>query len=56
MFGCILEYLENLRYEEKCKTCVSGLNALFWCTEVAEMISHQMHYFVFWSNQQTIGM
>jgi hypothetical protein len=43
MFGCILEHLENLRHVERCKTSVSGLNALFWCTEDAEMISHQMH-------------
>jgi hypothetical protein len=45
MFGCVLEDLENLRHVMRCKTFVSGLNALFWCTEVAEMVSHQIHPF-----------
>jgi hypothetical protein len=27
------------------QTCVSGLNALFWCTQVAELVSLQMHPF-----------
>jgi hypothetical protein len=38
MFGCVLEHLENLRHIKRCKTCV-------WCTEVAKMVSHQMHPF-----------
>jgi ribosomal protein L31 len=45
MFGYLLEHLENLRHVNRCKTCVSGMNALFWCTEVAKMDSHQMHAF-----------
>jgi hypothetical protein len=45
MFGCPLEHLENLPHVKRCKTCVWGLNALFWCTEVAEIVSHQMHPF-----------
>jgi hypothetical protein len=45
MFGCLLEHLENLRHVKRCKTCVSGMNALFWCTEDAKMVSHQMHAF-----------
>jgi hypothetical protein len=47
----------------RCKTFVSGLNALFWCTEVAEMVSHQIHPFysigrslvVFWSFRKPLG-
>jgi hypothetical protein len=45
MFGYLLEHLENLRHVNRCKTCVSGMNALFWCTEVAKMVSHQMQAF-----------
>jgi ribosomal protein L31 len=45
MFGCLLEHLINLRYVKRCKTCVSRMNALFWCTEVAKMVSHQLHAF-----------
>jgi hypothetical protein len=29
IFDCVLEQLENLWYVKRCKTCVSGLNALF---------------------------
>jgi hypothetical protein len=62
-FGCVLEDLENLRHVMRCKTFVSGLNALFWCTEVAEMVLHQMHPFysiarclvVFWSFTKPLG-
>jgi hypothetical protein len=35
----------NLSECKRCKTCVSGVNALFRGTEVAKMISHQMHHF-----------
>jgi hypothetical protein len=36
MFGCLLEQLENLWHVKRCKTRVSRLNAIFWCTEVAK--------------------
>jgi hypothetical protein len=36
MFGSVTEYFTNLRQVERCKTCVSGLNALFWGTEVVK--------------------
>jgi hypothetical protein len=36
MFGTISEYFTNLRQVKRCKTCVSGLNALFWGTEVVK--------------------
>jgi ribosomal protein L31 len=45
MFGCLLERLENLRHVKRCKTCVLGMNAIFWCTEVEEIVSNQMHPF-----------
>jgi hypothetical protein len=62
-FGCVLKHLENLRHVMRCKTFVSGLNALFWCTEVAEMVSHKIHPFysigrclvVFWSFRKPLG-
>jgi hypothetical protein len=43
MFDCPFEHLQNLRHVKICKTCGSGLNPLFWCTEVAELVSHQLH-------------
>jgi hypothetical protein len=45
VFDCLLEHLKNLRHVNICKTSVSGMNALFWCTEVAKMVSHQMQAF-----------
>jgi hypothetical protein len=36
MFGGVLEHFANLRHVKRCKTCVSGLNALFWGTEVVK--------------------
>jgi hypothetical protein len=36
MFGSVSEHFANLRHVERCKTCVSGLNALFRGTEVAK--------------------
>jgi hypothetical protein len=36
MFGSISEHLANLRHVKRCKTCVSGLNALFRGTEVVK--------------------
>jgi hypothetical protein len=36
MFGSVLEHLGNLRRVKRCKTCVSGLNALFRGTEVVK--------------------
>jgi hypothetical protein len=35
-FGSVLEHLANLRYVTRYKNCVSGLNALFWGTEVVK--------------------
>jgi hypothetical protein len=35
MFGSVLEHFAILRHIKRCKTCVSGLNALFWGIEVA---------------------
>jgi hypothetical protein len=34
MFGSVSEHFANLQQVIRSKTCVSGLNALFWCTEV----------------------
>jgi hypothetical protein len=34
IFGSVSEYVTNLRQVKRCKTCVSGLNALFRGTEV----------------------
>jgi hypothetical protein len=34
MFGCFLEHLKNLWHVKSCKTHVSRLNAIFWCSEV----------------------
>jgi hypothetical protein len=36
MFGCLLEYLENLWHVKSCKTDVSRLNATFWGSEVVK--------------------
>jgi hypothetical protein len=36
MFGSVSEYFTSLRQVERCKTCVSGLNGLFWGTEVVK--------------------
>jgi acid stress-induced BolA-like protein IbaG/YrbA len=36
MFGCVSEHVANLRHVKRCKTCVSGLNALTQGTEVAK--------------------
>jgi hypothetical protein len=36
----------NLLHVKRWKTCVSGVNALLWGTEVAKIIYHQMHPFV----------
>ena len=38
MFGSVLEHFGNLRHVKRCKTCVSGLNALFRGTEVAKIV------------------
>jgi hypothetical protein len=34
MFGSVSEYFTKLRQVKRCKTCPSGLNALFRSTEV----------------------
>jgi uncharacterized protein YuzB (UPF0349 family) len=36
MFGSVSEHFANLRHVKQCKTCVSGLNALFQGTEVTK--------------------
>jgi hypothetical protein len=36
MFGSVSEHFANLRHVKRCKTCVSGLYALFQGTEVAK--------------------
>jgi hypothetical protein len=41
MFGSVLKHFANLRHVQRCKTCVSGLNALFRGTEVSK---HQFYY------------
>jgi hypothetical protein len=40
-FGAISKLSACKRY----KTCVLGPNALFWCSEVAEIVLQQMHPF-----------
>jgi hypothetical protein len=41
----VLEHFRNLRKIKWCKTCVSGLNALFFGTKVTKIISWQKHPF-----------
>jgi hypothetical protein len=36
MFGSVSEHFANLRHVKRCKTCISGLDALFWGTEVVK--------------------
>jgi hypothetical protein len=36
MFGSVSEHFANLWYAKRCKTCVSGLNALFRGTKVVK--------------------
>jgi hypothetical protein len=36
MFGSVSEHFANRRHVKRCKTCVSGLNALFRGTKVAK--------------------
>jgi NAD(P)H-flavin reductase len=36
MLGSVSEHFTNLRQLKRCKTCVSGLNALFLGTEVVK--------------------
>ena len=45
MYGSFLKHFRNLWHVKRCKTCVSGLNALFRGTEVAKIVSHLMHPF-----------
>jgi hypothetical protein len=35
-FGSVSEHFANLQHVKRCKTCVSGLNALFRGTEVVK--------------------
>ena len=39
MFESVSERFANHRHAKQGKTCVSGLNALFWGTEVAKIVS-----------------
>jgi acid stress-induced BolA-like protein IbaG/YrbA len=39
MFGSVSEHFANLQHVKKCKTCVSGLNALFKGTELQSIHS-----------------
>jgi hypothetical protein len=36
MFGSVSEYFTNLRHAKRCKSCVSGPNAMFRGTEVVK--------------------
>ena len=45
MFGSATEHLANLRHVKRCKTCVSGLYALFQGTKVTKMVSQWKHPF-----------
>jgi acid stress-induced BolA-like protein IbaG/YrbA len=36
MFGSVSDHFNNLRQVKRCKTCVSGLNALFRGTEIVK--------------------
>jgi hypothetical protein len=36
MFSSVSKYFTNLQQLKRCKTCISGLNALFWDTEVVK--------------------
>jgi acid stress-induced BolA-like protein IbaG/YrbA len=42
MFGSVSEHFANLRHVKRCKTCVSGLYALFQGTEVAKHPSYSI--------------
>ena len=39
MFESVSEHFANLSGVKPCKTCVFGLNSLFWVTELAKMVS-----------------
>ena len=43
--GVLRRISENLRHVKRCKTCVSGLNALFRGIEVAKMVSQRIYPF-----------
>ena len=45
MFGSVPGHFANLRHVKRCKTSVSGLNALFRGTHVAKMVSQQKDSF-----------
>jgi hypothetical protein len=42
-FASFLEHSSNVK---RCKTCVSGVHAIFRGTEIAKIIFHQMHSFL----------
>jgi hypothetical protein len=41
IFVSVLEHFANLRHVKRCKTCVSGLNALFRGTKV---VKHSFYF------------
>jgi hypothetical protein len=43
IFRSILQHFVNRPRVKRCKTCVSGPNALFWGTQVAKMVSYLLH-------------
>jgi hypothetical protein len=49
-FGSVLEHSVNLLDVKRKKTCVSGMNALFWGTEVTKIISHHASILIPWTN------
>jgi hypothetical protein len=40
MFGSVMKHFPNLRHVKRCKTCVSGLNALF---QGAKVVNHPLY-------------
>jgi hypothetical protein len=40
MFGSVLEHFANISHVKKCKTCISGLNALF---RGAKVVKHPFY-------------
>jgi hypothetical protein len=45
LLGSVLEHFVNLPSVKRRRTCVSGPDALFRGTQVAKMVSYQMHPF-----------
>jgi acid stress-induced BolA-like protein IbaG/YrbA len=45
MFGSVSNHFADLQHVQRCKTCVSGLNALLQGTEVKKLVLRQKHLF-----------